>query len=90
MGIEARPSLLAARALFGEGSAAFSAPVFVAGRNTGSLSGASCAELAVHRFPSANEVFLLDWSVIAKFITDWDAGGASYVRARPVLIRMRV
>ena len=61
--------------------------MFSTKRNTGEFATATRAEVAVTGFPRLSLVFLRDWCVTAKFITDRDAfrlsdSDAFFIRAR--------
>ena len=86
---------LAARALLGGRIAACARPVFTTKRNTGKFATATKAKVAVTGFPELSLVFLRDWCVTAKFITDRDAfrlsdSDAFFIRVRvlPDLVQM--
>ena len=64
---------LAAGALFGKRITTPARPVLAAKRNTGKFATATRAKVAVTRFPRLSLLFLRDWCVTAKFLTDRNA-----------------
>ena len=63
----------AARTFLGKRITAHARPVFATERNTGKFATATWAKVAVTSFPRFSLVFLWDWCVTAKFITDRNA-----------------
>ena len=61
---------LAAKTFLGKRIAAHARPVFATERNTGKFATATKAEVAVTGFPRLSLVFLRDWCISAKLITD--------------------